>query len=231
MGKKLADFTASKLGGIVYYGAVLTIPMALAGGLHNVVSPDFNDHATPESTAATAEYLQENRDLYDLHDEYTDKIRALEEASSKQNTPDDVLAFQDKKNVLESELSDRLEDFSIRVLTDTRLSEADYNRIEDEAQLDATSPYSKLNLPNLPTILDEARADYLTDDKKSSAYQIRDEMMDDVLGAFWLPKLTFLLMLGALGGSVMTSLNGTAKKRREDLTKRLSKMGRPKQSH
>lgn len=230
MGKKLADFTASKLGGIVYYGAVLTLPMALAGGLHNAVSPDFNDNSTPESTAAAAEYLQENRDLYDLHDEYTDKIRALEKASSKQDTPDDVLAFQDRKNALESELSDRLEDFAIRVLTDTRLNEADYNRIEDEAQLD-TSPYAKLNLPNIPNILDETRADFLTDDKKTSAYQIRDAMMNSTPYAFWLPKLTFLLMLGALGGSVVTSLNGTAKKKREDLTKRLSKMGRPKQSH
>lgn len=223
MGQKLANFTRSKLGGFIYYGAVLTVPIAIPGGVYLSLTPDFDNSSTIESQQAVEAYSNENNDLLSL----ASTIRALQEASTQQDSPDKVIAFQNEKNAMEDQLRDQLEDFAVRVLTDETLTEADYDKVEDIFQMD-TGQYSNLNLPNTPKVLYEARAEAKQDNpngtQKEIAYAMRDTMMSNGPFSILVP---ILLLFGMFGGGIFSATHtfgGDAKRTREKLASRLEKI-------
>ena len=223
MGQKLANFTRSKLGGFIYYGAVLTVPIAIPGGAYLSLTPDFDKSSTVESQQAVEAYSNENDDILSL----ASTIRALQEASIQQDSPEKVIAFQNQKSTMEDQLKEQLEDFAVRVLTDETLTEADYDKVEDIFQMDV-SQYSDLNLPNTPRVLYEARAEAKQDNPngtpKEIAYAMRDTMMSNGPLSILVPVL---LLLSTIGGGVFSAshtFGGGAKRTREKLASRLEKI-------
>ena len=222
MGQKLADFTRSKLGGFVYTGALMAVPLAIGAGAYSELGTDYNRAATPESHAATEAYLEENASLHTLHKETHSTLSALQEASSRQDTPEAVIAFQQKKSQVSEAFTDDLVDFATRVLNDTRLTESDYDRIEDAFTLDRSN-YTDLNLPNVAPMLDEARAFATATDPEEKAYQMRDYMMDNPYrGHFNNGFILFATLLMSAG-----AFTSTAQRGRKILADKLAKRKKP----
>ena len=171
--QNIADFTRSKIGGFIIYGAALTLPAGVASTIYDSLVPDLEQTTSSESRQAVDEYLSQNQSLEQLHE----KIKTLGEAAEQQQGADNILSVKEKQLTLKKELHTKAHDFSVRVLNDERLTESDYDIIEDTVYLDGLE-YMSPNLPNVAEALSECRIDAPENEKSEKAQNIRDCMMD-----------------------------------------------------
>lgn len=137
-------------GGIAYYTALAAVPLSALFALNHDL-PDYNDGTNADSQAAVAAYTAESQSMMGLYN----SIAALQEASAQQDTPDDVIAFQNRIVDIKRDLITQGNALEAKILNDARLTEQDYRFLNDNLEIEATE---YVNLPSDARYLDEARA-------------------------------------------------------------------------
>lgn len=196
-------------GGIAYYTALAALPLSAIFALNNDL-PAYNDGTNAESAAAVAEYTAESQNMMGLYN----SISALKDASAQQDTPDDVIAFQNRIVDIKRDLITQGTELETSILNDTRLTEQDYRFLDANLEIEHTE---YLDLPGGASYLQEARiAAQGTPDQKTA--QISEAMEDyvsgrfaGVVGSFLIGVLTVILGSALLGSGIAEDIrNGTA---------------------
>lgn len=210
-------------GGIAYYTALAAIPLSAIFALNNDL-PDYNGGTNAESQAAVAEYTSESQGMMGLYN----SIAALQDASSQQNTPDDVIAFQNRIVDIKRDLITQGDALEAKILNDTRLTEQDYRFLNDNLEIEDTE---YVDLPSGERYLDEARAAAQGETAADKTPQIIDAMTHYDSGRFGSVLLSFLIgfatVFGGGGGFVGS---GTSEDLRKAAANRLIKAGQKRRS-
>ena len=215
---KSGKFLRSTAGGISYYATLVAIPLATVFGIAHNAMPDMNDVSTPDSRAALAEYMAEGNRLTALLED----AETLKKAALNQNSADAVLEMKNEAAARENEVQTLGEVFANNVLTDSRLTESDYNSLLKNLTIDETD-YAAL--PQIPQALDEARAAAAhTNGDQSTA--IRAHMDDTIDSLNTRVGLIFGIFLFSLFGGVVFGATGTAQELRENLSDKMDNMSR-----
>ncbi len=166
------------------------VPLSVSFGLFSYI-PSYDASTNPESQTAVAEYMAENHEMMRMFN----TISALRAASEQQNTPEDVIAFQQRKADKKLHLTELGADFTARILTDTRLTEKDYSRLRNEADIHRRTSY--VSLPTGARALEESRmtAQNLSGEEQVAAIRTSMQKQDGLL----MPKVIFGFLIAIFG--------------------------------
>ncbi|TNE32532.1 MAG: hypothetical protein EP349_01335 [Alphaproteobacteria bacterium] len=185
-------------GGIAYYTALAAIPLSALFALNNDL-PDYNDGTNADSQAAVAEYTAESQGMMGLYN----SIAALKEASAQQDTPDDVIAFQNRIVDIKRDLITQGDALEVKILNDARLTEQDYRFLNENLEIEGTEYVA---LPSGERYLDEARTAAQGENAADKAPQIVQALIDYDNGRFGAVMLSILIglvsVVGGIGGFV-----------------------------
>lgn len=173
-------------GGIAYYTALAAIPLSAIFALNNDL-PDYNDGTNADSQAAVAAYTAESQNMMGLYN----SIAALQEASAQQNTPDDVIAFQNRIVDIKRDLITQGDALEAKILNDARLTEQDYSSLKQNLEIEATDYVA---LPEGERYLNEARAAAQGATASDKAPQIAEAMTDYDNSRFGAVMLSVLIV-------------------------------------
>jgi len=205
-------------GGVAYYTALAAIPLSAIFALNNDL-PGYNDGTNADSQAAIAAYTAESQDMMGLYN----SIAALEEASARQNTPDEVIAFQNRIVDIKRDLITQGDALEVNILNDTRLTEQDYRLLDQNLEIEDTD---YVDLPDGARYLEEARAAAQGETATDKTPQIMEAMTDYDNGRFGAVILSVLIGLvtafGGLGGFIGS---GASEDLRRDAANGLIKAG------
>jgi|TARA_R110002124_G_scaffold6328_12_gene38430 hypothetical protein len=205
-------------GGIAYYTALAAIPLSAIFALNNDIA-DYNDGTTADSQAAVAEYTAQSQDMMGLYN----SIAALEEASARQNSPDEVIAFQNRIVDIKRDLITQGAALESKILNDARLTEQDYRFLDENLEIEATD---YVDLPAGERYLEEARAAAQGETAADKTPQIMEAMNgydDGRFGSVMLSLLIGFVTIVVGGGAFISS--GTSEDLRKTAANSLIKAG------
>ena len=172
-------------GGIAYYTALAAIPLSAIFALNNDL-PDYNGGTNTDSQAAVAAYTAESQNMMGLYN----SIAALQDASAQQDTPDEVIAFQNRIVDIKRDLITQGDALEAKILNDARLTEQDYSALKQNLEIEATD---YVDLPKGTRYLEEARAAAQGQTAAEKIPQIMEAMNDYDNGRFGSVMLSFLI--------------------------------------
>ena len=205
--KKLAQALRSKIGSGLLIAAMAAPPVG--GGLYGVdqIMDDMDDSTNPASKAFRTEMISKTSDILDK----SRRLNLLKQGASDAATAASKMDFMDKHDAYRAELLANAEKIAVKTLTNTILTEADYDVIETrfddiEKRFGYYDDDAKLNMPGLHRRLDECQIE-TNDHAKEQAFAIRDCMMADrdqpskLAGVAALAGGSLALIFGVAGGT------------------------------
>lgn len=215
---KSGKFLRSTAGGLSYYATLAAIPLVTVFAIAHNAMPDMNETGTPDSRAALTEYTAEGNRLTALLED----SKTLKEAALNQSSADAVLEMKKEAATREAEVQTLGEVFANSILTDSRLTERDYNSLLANLTIDETD-YAPL--PQLPQALDEARAAAANAEGDQSA-AIRAHMNDTIDSLNTRAGFIGGILMISFFGGIIFGASGAAREVREELSYKLDDMAK-----